>query len=572
MKKVFIGHRGVGKSTVLKRHSTYFATVPHFDLDKEIENRQGQAVSQIFSERGESYFRDLEKKVFLELIKNESYVIAVGGGFNPDFIPSNNEIIWIRRETDKDGRLFLNRPRLNTSVSPLQESLDLYSKRNPAFENKAHWVYDVPEGITLSERALAQEKILLSQSYQLKGILSLFPQHKNVIDRFTSIELRTDVWTMDQIDQMIVKHSLNKKIIVALRAKHHDTKKVYSPSVRIDEALEIVKPGYLDIISLHDCETIQDGIQQLGLYRAQHYKLSPLIDSFSDLITGYRWQQEKPFERSFLPRSQTGRWQWFRRYMFSKQDINFIRQNQNIDDQPTMFDLLADQTKKMNNHFVAVLGHPVHHSQSPLLHFDHVNAPFYKIHVEPDEIKLAFSFLSELGLIAAAITSPLKSIIVQHIQSTSLTEVNSVVKNQDEKWLGISTDDLGFQKLIQLTTHPSDKICVWGGQGVLPALQKIRSDVVCYSSRTGDIKQGRSFETTPDVVVWAAPRSKDTKFPFQTHLKWSPRIIVDLNYTDSSMGLEYAQFQGCQYVSGLEMLKEQGYHQRGFWKKMQENL
>ena len=64
-----------------------------------------------------------------------------------------------------------------------------------------------------SNKNLAQEKILLSQSYQLKGILSLYPQHKNVIDRFTSIELRTDVWTTDQIDQMIVEHSLNKKII-----------------------------------------------------------------------------------------------------------------------------------------------------------------------------------------------------------------------------------------------------------------------------------------------------------------------------------------------------------------------
>lgn len=61
MKRVFIGHRGVGKSSLLERHQGYFPDVPAFDLDQVITDKENQPVSEIFAQQGETVFRNLEK-------------------------------------------------------------------------------------------------------------------------------------------------------------------------------------------------------------------------------------------------------------------------------------------------------------------------------------------------------------------------------------------------------------------------------------------------------------------------------------------------------------------------------
>jgi len=51
------------------------------DLDKEIENREGKSIKQIFSELGEDYFRQIESKELLQwAASQESFVMATGGG------------------------------------------------------------------------------------------------------------------------------------------------------------------------------------------------------------------------------------------------------------------------------------------------------------------------------------------------------------------------------------------------------------------------------------------------------------------------------------------------------------
>ena len=71
MKMVLIGHRGVGKSQLLKRmkfyHQLVHPDISYFDLDQEISARQGKSISQVFDECGEAQFRQLERQVFQEL-------------------------------------------------------------------------------------------------------------------------------------------------------------------------------------------------------------------------------------------------------------------------------------------------------------------------------------------------------------------------------------------------------------------------------------------------------------------------------------------------------------------------
>ena len=51
-----------------------------FDIDQLIENNQKMKVSKIFELKGENFFRDIEKKITLDILKNKKGVIALGGG------------------------------------------------------------------------------------------------------------------------------------------------------------------------------------------------------------------------------------------------------------------------------------------------------------------------------------------------------------------------------------------------------------------------------------------------------------------------------------------------------------
>ena len=50
------------------------------DLDELIELREGRTIPDIFSKKGEPYFRTLEKKVLKEVSGEEKFVVACGGG------------------------------------------------------------------------------------------------------------------------------------------------------------------------------------------------------------------------------------------------------------------------------------------------------------------------------------------------------------------------------------------------------------------------------------------------------------------------------------------------------------
>jgi len=78
MNIVLIGFMGCGKSTIGKkiaRHLNY----EFIDIDKEIEKIENKSISDIFNEKGESYFRILENK-FLVNNTFKNTVLSVGGG------------------------------------------------------------------------------------------------------------------------------------------------------------------------------------------------------------------------------------------------------------------------------------------------------------------------------------------------------------------------------------------------------------------------------------------------------------------------------------------------------------
>ena len=76
---VFVGMMGCGKSTIGSMISKKL-NLNFFDIDQLIENNQKMNVSKIFEIKGENFFRDVEKKITLDILKNKKGVIALGGG------------------------------------------------------------------------------------------------------------------------------------------------------------------------------------------------------------------------------------------------------------------------------------------------------------------------------------------------------------------------------------------------------------------------------------------------------------------------------------------------------------
>ena len=81
MKKnlVLTGMMGVGKSTIGKRLAKKLK-LKFYDIDKIIEKKEKKTITEIFETKGQDYFRKIEKKISLDILKKNNSVIALGGG------------------------------------------------------------------------------------------------------------------------------------------------------------------------------------------------------------------------------------------------------------------------------------------------------------------------------------------------------------------------------------------------------------------------------------------------------------------------------------------------------------
>ena len=76
---VLLGMMGSGKSTIGYLLSKSI-NLKFLDVDRIIEKKTGLKINSIFETKGEIYFRDLEEKITLKLLKNEGKIISLGGG------------------------------------------------------------------------------------------------------------------------------------------------------------------------------------------------------------------------------------------------------------------------------------------------------------------------------------------------------------------------------------------------------------------------------------------------------------------------------------------------------------
>lgn len=77
---VLMGYMGSGKSSVGKALA-HFLQLEFKDLDQEIERELGKSIPEIFTQKGEIYFRKIERMVLEQLLQSPSpLILALGGG------------------------------------------------------------------------------------------------------------------------------------------------------------------------------------------------------------------------------------------------------------------------------------------------------------------------------------------------------------------------------------------------------------------------------------------------------------------------------------------------------------
>ena len=114
-----IGYMGAGKTT-LGRALAREMQVSFIDLDWYIEERFHKTVRQLFEERGEDGFREIEKKMLHEVAEFENVIVATGGGTpcffdNMDYMNACGDAVFL--DVDKD--VLFRRLRIAKQQRPL---------------------------------------------------------------------------------------------------------------------------------------------------------------------------------------------------------------------------------------------------------------------------------------------------------------------------------------------------------------------------------------------------------------------------------------------------------------------
>lgn len=100
MIRIFLtGYMGAGKTTLGKAFARKLH-IPFVDLDWYIEERFHRTVGELFTERGEIGFRELERAMLHEVGAFEDVIISTGGGApcffdNMDFMNRNGKTVFL---------------------------------------------------------------------------------------------------------------------------------------------------------------------------------------------------------------------------------------------------------------------------------------------------------------------------------------------------------------------------------------------------------------------------------------------------------------------------------------------
>ena len=257
----------------------------------------------------------------------------------------------------------------------------------------------------------------------------------------------------------------------------------------------------------------------------------------------------------------------------------------------------------------AVIGNPVAHSLSPLLHnywFKKykIEAEYNMLEIEEADIKSVLGKIKSREISGLNVTLPFKKKIIPYLdkivnEAKDTNSVNTVFLDENKNLTGENTDVFGFQagylKEIVGTDKKSFKALVMGAGGVAPsailALKKCNINNISISNRTSDkaLFLNKQFPTI-NIVEWKNLINETDKFDIiinATSLglkkgnefemlidKTKPNLIyIDTIYNPfQTKMIKHLKTKNIKTYNGLNMFLYQGQKSFYIWNKINPEI
>lgn len=246
----------------------------------------------------------------------------------------------------------------------------------------------------------------------------------------------------------------------------------------------------------------------------------------------------------------------------------------------------------------AVIGYPIGHSLSPVMHHANFKAlgrndEYSALSIDPRHFYHIKDIITDKELDGFNVTIPFKVDIMDYCDEIDLSAqmigaVNTI-HIKDGKWIGYNTDGIGYLLSIETLIENHMNILILGAGGASRAISYVLKDKhhVSIASRTADKVKDWPFDidcTTYDelynlsqfdMVINTTPVGMtgfDAQSVIDTKELKKTCIVSDIIYTpEKTAFLLEAEQNGLQIINGLGMFVMQGAKSFEIWTGMQAN-
>ncbi len=253
----------------------------------------------------------------------------------------------------------------------------------------------------------------------------------------------------------------------------------------------------------------------------------------------------------------------------------------------------------------ALIGNPVSHSLSPIMHnywFNkyNINADYQPLNINENEIEKVISKIKDKEIKGINVTLPYKKSVIPFLTRTindanDTHSVNTIMLDESDNVVGENTDVFGFQaaflKSIPNLEKKTKKVLILGAGGVAPSiiLALLKSNIlnISITNRTHEksLFLKKKFKTI-NIIKWSDVSIKLSQFDIlinATSLGLKPSdefnndfsnfkkdmIFIDTIYNPpQTKMLKYFKSNKIKSFNGLNMLIYQGQKSFYLWNKI----
>ena len=263
-----------------------------------------------------------------------------------------------------------------------------------------------------------------------------------------------------------------------------------------------------------------------------------------------------------------------------------------------------------NTNFLALIGNPVNHSLSPIMHnaaieYLGLDLIYFSIPCNEKDFEIVIKSLSKINCKGVNVTIPFKEKVLNYCSKISplaekIKAVNTLKPDGKKEWNGINTDVDGLiYPLEKLNLQNKQGIVLGSGGAARSAIQGlinlqfskiivISRNQIALESLLNDFKDVHSIEgllfsnpnissliNDTDLIINTTPigmindSNNEDSLPFGYNF-WtslnSNTIVYDLIYNPQETALlNHCRKKGCHTINGMKMLVAQGAKSLSYW-------